>query len=165
MKKTLLLAFLAIALVHLSNPAKAQVVFSIGGHFGVDLDQDVTFAGALSRLDVGLPLVLQPSVDFGLNEHDEYTRAEGALIYYIGEDHTEIFTPYVGAGATFFWRETDADDDDDDFDVGPSVLGGLEFGPFGPGLVPYVQARYTILPGTDPLNIMGGLLIRFGRYE
>lgn len=164
MKNTFLLAFLALALLYPTYQAKAQLVFSVGGHFGVDLDQDVTFAGALARLDVGLPLVLQPSVDFGLNEHDEYTRAEGALLYYIGDDYTKTFIPYIGAGATFFWSETDADDDDD-FDVGPSVLGGLEFRPFGPGFVPYLLARYTILPGTDPLNIMAGVMIRFGKYE
>lgn len=140
--------------------AAAQNVFALGGHFGINMDQDVTFIGAQARIGVGnLPVRIQPGFDYGLNENDQYYRLEGNALYYLGEEFTTTFTPYIGPGLAL--KFSDTEDEDNDVDLGISAVGGIEFRPFLGGISPYLQARYTFSPGADPLEVMGGLLFRF----
>lgn len=162
MKKLTGITLLLLALLLVGTPeTKAQTLFSIGPHFGIDLDQDATFIGAQARLGVaGFPLLIQPVFDYGLNEEQTYYRIEGNALYYIGERFTTRFTPYVGPGLAAVIRDTDSGDTDMDF--GLNIVGGIEFRPPIASLVPFAEARYTLQPGTDPLAVRGGVLFRFG---
>lgn len=160
MKKTALFAALvAGALLFPAQKVHAQAIGAIGADIGLDAERDGDlFLGANARIGgLGFPLTLAPSVEFGIGDFD-YTRAEANLLYYIGEEYTTTFTPYVGPGAALIFHGGDTD-------VGINVVGGVEFRAFGPNLTPFAQARYTFQPGVDGVGVMGGVLLRFGAVQ
>jgi opacity protein-like surface antigen len=161
MRKTSITVLFLLALFVLSTETvRAQNTMAVGAHFGIDLDQDATFIGAQARFGgASLPIRIQPGLDYGLNEDDPYWRIEVNGLYLIGEDYTTSFTPYVGPGIALTFAEDENDDTETNFGI--NIVAGIEFRPIFQILSPYVQARYTLQSGADPLGVMGGLLVRF----
>lgn len=157
MRRNLLLTLVGlVSLFVCTHQTSAQTLFSIGPYVGYDTEFEDALAGAQLRIGGGLiPIVVQPGVEFDLNGFD-YVRGEANALFPIGGAFTLVFTPYVGAGVAGTFVK------DSDTIWGANLLGGVSFKVIGTGLNPFVQARYTLEKGTDPLAVMGGLLFRFG---
>ncbi|HET6567031.1 MAG TPA: hypothetical protein VFG50_03640 [Rhodothermales bacterium] len=158
MRRNLLTLAGILVLLACTHQSYAQTLFTLGPYVGYDTEFEDALAGAQLRLGGGLfPLIFQPGVEFDLNGFD-YVRGEANALFPIGGPFTLVFTPYVGAGVA----GTFATEGGGDTIWGANLLGGVSFKIIGTGLNPFIQARYTVEKGTDPLAVMGGLLFRFG---
>lgn len=155
MKKLFLSILLVAGALAMAPGARAQI-YGVGAHFGASVDETGDlFLGGQARFGMNvLPLVIQPGVEFGIGDFS-YTRAEVNGLLSIGSTVTRAFTPYAGAGVALSFNN-------DDSELGVNLMGGVVFKSVLPGLRPYVQARYTVQPGTDGVGLMGGLLLQLG---
>lgn len=182
----ILLLLLTIGLVR-AMPADGQI--SLGARAGYNLDafsdsgakEGAFTIGGEARLGLqGLPIVLNPGVDFYLNGVDNtgVMQFDANVLYPISHNNVN-FTPYVGAGLAVTRVTFDPNtglignlfgDQTSETDIGANVLGGATFG-LG-AIRPFVQARITMGDhlafmnrngdGGPGYSLMGGLLFTIG---
>lgn len=151
--------------------AHAQV--RVLGYAGYDTDAEGAILGA--GVEIGLPvsapvaLALRPSGEYLLATditvgNRVFTRTIGQInLDVIARLGTPGFQPYAGAGLSVRLISFDTSDDDaveGDLDsaennVGANLIGGVEFGGFGPVSL-FVQGRAT-LASESTATFMGGL--------
>lgn len=140
--------------------ALPQVV-SAQPHLGVNLGYNATneevFLGAQGQFHItDHPLMLNPRAEAYFIEGQTFLQFDGNIEYKIGEEYTQLFTPYVGAGLGLIYQSVDAVDNSD-LNLGLNLVGGAIFLPQAM-VHPIIDARLTVTEDSY-VTAMGGIII------
>lgn len=121
--------FVAIAGLSATGAVAADFgFFGWGPRLGVGDDPNQILIGVHQDLgEFTKNLRFQPSIDLGVG--DDQTLLTGILPVHYRFSGTKSTTPYLGAGLRLAWIDRDRPrGDDSDFDAGPILVGGVEWG-------------------------------------
>lgn len=130
-------------------------------HLGINLGYNATneemFIGGQGQFHITeRPLMLNPRIEGYFIEGQTFLQFDGNVEYMIGEQYTQLFTPYVGAGLGVIYQSVDAVDDSS-INLGFNVLGGAIFFPQSM-IHPLVDARLTVAEDSY-VTVLAGIIV------